>query len=147
MRNEAAFLWASIPDNGGIRSGFLPYLSKNCYRSVRLDFHRFSKVLDQIDLLAPDSRKDVLAKKRSTRFCDAIQGLVDERVIEGMLSQPMQAARRIEFCLDGDLRISDSDVKTVHVPNTYKHFLSPKTAKFEPSKIIYYNPKNSVLSL
>ncbi|MCT4554450.1 MAG: hypothetical protein N4A53_07170 [Pelagimonas sp.] len=146
-RNHASFLWASIPDNGGIRSGFLPNFSKNSYKSVRLSFDLFSEVLDQIELLPSECREAVLEKRPSERFCNSIRGLVEESVVEGMLVQPMQAARRIEFCLGADLEISDSDVEAVHVPNTYKGLLGPKTTKFNPNKLAYYNPKNSIMNL
>ena len=147
VRNEASFLWGSIPDNGGIRSGFLPYLPRNYYKSVRMSFELFSKILDQIDLLPDDCRSSVLEKSPSKRFCNAIRGMVGENVIEGMLVQPMQAARRIEFCLSADFTLSDSDIRVVHVPNTYKLLLSPKRAKFNPSKIYYYNPRNFLFNL
>lgn len=145
-RNEETFLWASIPDNGGIRTGFLPYIPQNFYKSVRLNFPQFSKILDQIDSLPSDSRRDVLTKKPSRQFCEKIQDFLDERVIDGMLAQPMEAARRIEFCLDGDFKISDTDVKTIHVPNTYKHIFSARNANFSQDKLVYYNPKKSVLN-
>ena len=144
-RNHASFLWASIPDNGGIRSGFLPYLSESYYKSARLSFDLFSEVLGQIDLLPIDCREAVLKKKPSERFCNTIRGLVDERIVDGMLVQPMEAARRIEFCLGADLKIADSDVEAVHVPNTYKGLLDPKITKFNPNKLSYYNPKNSIV--
>lgn len=147
MRNQASFLWASVPDNGGVRYGFLPYLSKDFYKSARLNFDLFSEILDQIDLLPSGSRKAVLEKRPSKDFCDAIQGLVEKKVVDGMLVQPMQASRRIEFCLSADLKISDADVTAVHVPNTYKSFLSPDNAKFNPKKICYYNPRRSLVNL
>ncbi len=89
--------------------------------------------------------EDVLTKKKSESFCAAIRGLVKDSVVDGMLAQPMQAARRIEFCLEGTLKIQDSDVISVLVPNTYKHVLSRDAAKIEPSKIVYYNPKYTVI--
>tara|TARA_R110002033_G_scaffold4720_16_gene22128 strand:- start:98 stop:724 length:627 start_codon:yes stop_codon:yes gene_type:complete len=144
-RNEVAFLWASVPDNGGVKYGFLPYVQKDHYKSIRLSYLQFSEILEQLDLLPERCVVDVLAKKKSERFCAAIRGLVIDTVVDGMLAQPMQAARRIEFCLDRKLTVLDSDIRYVFVPNTYKEILSRDAAKIEPSKVVYYNPKYSVM--
>lgn len=144
-RNEMTFLWASVPDNGGVRFGFLPHIQKDHYKSIRLSYLQFSRILEQLDRLPERCVVDVLAKKKSERFCAAIRGLVTDKVVDGMLTQPMQAARRIEFCLDRTLAVLDSDIRYVFVPNTYREVLSRDAAKIEPSKVVYYNPKYSVM--
>ncbi|MBS1301048.1 hypothetical protein [Loktanella sp. SALINAS62] len=144
-RNLELFLWASIPDNGGVRYGFLPYLSKESYKSIRIDYLHFLEILEKIDTLSKKCIRDVLSKRESKSFCAAIQGLVSDRVIDGMLKQPMQAARRIEFCLEGALEVQNSDVRSVLIPNTYKHALRRSAAKVEASKIVYYNPRKTVI--
>lgn len=144
-RNAQAFLWASIPDNGGVRYGFLPHIEKHFYKSIRLDYPQFLKVLEKIDRLPVKCIEDVLSKKVSENFCNAVRSLISDEVVDGMLTEAPQAARRIEFCLDGALRLCDSDLRSVFVPNTYKHILCRYSAKVEPSKIVYYNPKYTVI--
>ena len=140
-RNERSFLWGSIPDNGGVKSGFMPHLPPEIYKSLRLCYRDFTQILDQIDALPPDTARAVLYKQKSEDFCTSLQNLIDNRVIAGLLEQPMHTARRIEFCLKGNIRVSDVDVISIYIPNTYKRILSERSARVSKSKINYYNPR------
>lgn len=143
-RNRSSFLWGSIPDNGGIKSGFLPHLSPHFHKCARLTYEQFSAILDIIELLPPASKMSVFKKERSSLFCKLASGLIDDRVIGGMLEQSMQAARRIEFCLKGDCSLVASDIIKVLIPNTYKEILPVQNAVCEQNKIEWYNPRQSV---
>lgn len=144
-RNKTRFQWASAPDNGGVKCGFLPYLLHNNHKSVRLNFKQLSSLLKKIDTLTNEGINDVIYKRKSEDFCAAIRGLIDNEIVDGMLTQPMQAARRIEFCLEGAIETCDSDVRFALIPNTYKQILSRRHAKISQSKIIYYNPKRTLV--
>lgn len=143
-RNRTAFLWASIPDNGGVKYGFFDHIPSCQYKSLRLNYNDFLEILHCIEALPSACRDDVLAKRSSVSFVKSIRSLVAENVIEGMLSHPMQTSRRIEFCLEGKLAFENEDIRSVFIPNTYRSFLRRNLAKFSCSKIVYYNPKYSV---
>lgn len=145
LRNKAKFLWGSIPDNGGVRNGFLPYLPKERYRDIRLDFQVFTDILSALDGLSEDCRRRVLQRQKSQVFCNSIEHIIARDVIDGMLQRPEEAARRLEFCLDGNATVYDSDIIAIFVPNTYKTILRCSRSNISRSKIIHYNPKMTVI--
>lgn len=146
-RNKLNFLWGSIPDNGGVKNGFLPHLSRDSYKDIRLNYHNFLRILKKIDALPRGCMEDVFSKRRSASFCSSIRGILKNEVIDGMLESPMQAARRIEFCLNESFQVQDCDVRAVFVPNTYRHLLSRRMARIQQSKIVFYNPRSTVMEL
>lgn len=144
-RNNKIFQWGCIPDSGGVEFGYLPYIPAGEHESIRLNYPQFTKVLEQVGVLPEKCIQEVLYKKKSEDFCSALRGIVKDEVIDGMLDQPMQSARRIEFCLKGTIETRDTDVRYVLVPNTYKEIFPRSQAKISLSKIIYYNPKITVI--
>lgn len=139
--NIKSFVWGCVGDNGGIKNGFNPHISKEHYKEVRLNYEQILKIQNIIKNLPPIEQDKVLRNKISEVFIENARQILPPIVINSISQNGAESSRKIEFCLKGDIKIDNKDIDRVIIPNTYKKLLPRKNAFFSKEKIQYYNPK------
>ncbi|MBD3665980.1 hypothetical protein H9Q16_18740 [Sulfitobacter sp. TSTF-M16] len=144
-KNRQSFQWGSIPDNGGVKYGFLSHLPSKSYKDYRLGYDDFLEVLRSFVSLDREEQLRVLRKQPSEHFCRLLQHKVHKQVIDGMLANPAEAARRVEFCLNSGFEVAEGDIVRVFVPNTYNAILNRDNMVLSKEKLVHYNPRYTVI--
>ena len=143
--NMEFFSWGCMGDNGGIKNGFNPYIGKEYYKEVRLNFEQISKIQLIIKSLPLLEKEKVLNNEISKIFIENLKSILPPIVLRSISENLTESSRKIEFCLKGKLNIANEDIYKIIIPNTYKKLLPRKNAYFSKEKIHYYNPKRHPL--